>query len=68
MRISILPKTTLGKWSTGLITAFIVFLAAFQLLVASLQRGDETFFSNLVLTSHNIARQNSGDILLLSDF
>ena len=45
-----MPKTTLGKWSVALIIAFIVFLTLFQLLVASGQRGGETFFSTLVLT------------------
>ena len=45
-----MPKTTLGKWSVALIFAFIVFLISFQLIVASGQRGGETFFSALVLT------------------
>ena len=45
-----MPKTTLGKWSVVLIVAFLVFLVSFQLLVASGQRGGETFFSALVLT------------------
>ncbi len=44
-----MPKTALGKWSVVLIIAFIVLLASFQLLVASRQRGGETFFSNLIL-------------------
>ena len=44
-----MPKTALGKWSVVLIIAFIVLLVSFQLLVASGQRGGETFFSNLVL-------------------
>ena len=50
MRVSILPKTTPGKWSAGLLAALIIFFVAFQLLVASGQRGGETFFSNLMLT------------------
>jgi len=50
MRVSFLPKTLLGKWSVGLIIAFFVFLASFAVLVASGQRGGETFFSNLALT------------------
>jgi hypothetical protein len=50
MRISLKPKTTMGKWSTGLIIAFFLFLAVFLILVASGQRGDDTFFSNLALT------------------
>ena len=60
MRISILPKTKLGKLSTGLIGAFIVFIVAFQLLVASGQRGGETFFSNLVLAIPILLAGTSG--------
>ena len=50
MKIPFAPKTTLGKWSVALMVAFIVLLAIFQILVASGQRGGETFFSNLILT------------------
>ena len=50
MRISLRSKTTLGKWSIGLILSLIVFYILFQLLVFSGQRGGETFFSNLALT------------------
>lgn len=50
MRISLKPKTTMGKWSTGLITAFFLLFAVFLTLVASGQRGGDTFFSNLALT------------------
>jgi len=50
MRISLKPKSTMGKWSTGLIIAFLLFLAVFLILVASGQRGGDTFFSNLALT------------------
>ena len=50
MRVIVLPKSYLGKWSIGFIAAFIVFFVIFQLLVVSGQRGGETFFSNLALT------------------
>jgi hypothetical protein len=50
MNVHFKPKTTPGKWSVGLIMIFVVLLASFQLLVASGQRGGETFFSNLILT------------------
>lgn len=50
MRIDVLPKTSWGKWSVGLIAAFILFLVLFVILVLSGQRGDDTFFSNLWLT------------------
>jgi len=49
MRISLKPKTTMGKWSTGLIIAFLLFVAVLAILVASGQRGGDTFFSNLTL-------------------
>jgi LytS/YehU family sensor histidine kinase len=50
MRVTILPKTPLGKWSTGFIGAFVVFFVTFILIVTSGQRGDDTFdFSNPVL-------------------
>ena len=50
MKLHFMPKTTLGKWSVALIVVFIVLLVSFQLLVASGQRGGETFFSALILT------------------
>ena len=50
MRITVLPKTPLGKWSVGLFAALILFLVLFIILVSSGQRGGETFFSNLLLT------------------
>ncbi|MFH1597877.1 MAG: hypothetical protein ABIB97_02285 [Patescibacteria group bacterium] len=45
-----MPKTKLGKWSVSLCGAFIVFLALFYVLVATGQRGGDTFFSNWALT------------------
>lgn len=48
--ISLFPKTKKGKRSVGLIVVFFVLFGIFQLLVASGQRGGETFFSNLLLT------------------
>jgi len=50
MRANFAPKTIWGRWSVWLIIAFFVFLASFLVLVASGQRGGETFFSNLALT------------------
>jgi hypothetical protein len=49
MKITIVPKTTPGKWSTGLICGFFLFLALLIILAASGQRGGETFSSNLAL-------------------
>lgn len=43
MRISILPKTSLGRWSIGLAVAFILLFALFQVLVASGLRGPFMF-------------------------
>jgi predicted Abi (CAAX) family protease len=49
MKILILPKTALGKWSIGLAISFIVFFALVSVLGATGQEGGETFFSNLFL-------------------
>lgn len=45
-----MPKTRLGKWSAGLIITFLLLFVIFQLLVASGQRGGETFSDNLTLS------------------
>jgi hypothetical protein len=66
MRVSILPKTPLGKWSTGFIVAFVLLFVAFLLLVASGQRGGETFFSNLVLTIPMLLAGTSGVFAFLT--
>jgi lipopolysaccharide export LptBFGC system permease protein LptF len=50
MKLYLISKTQLGKWSIWLIITFIVLFISFQLLVASGQRGGDTFFSNLVLS------------------
>lgn len=44
------PGTRMGWWSTGFFLAFVVLLILFYVLVASGQRGGETFFSNLWLS------------------
>jgi cytochrome bd-type quinol oxidase subunit 2 len=44
------PGTRMGWWSTGFFVAFVVLLILFYALVASGQRGGETFFSNLWLS------------------
>ena len=49
MRVNLVPKTNLGKWSVGLIIAFFAFLGLFQILLVSGQRGGDTFFSNPLL-------------------
>jgi hypothetical protein len=49
MRVNFVPKTNFGKWSVGLIIAFFAFLTLFQILLASGQRGGDTFFSNPLL-------------------
>jgi len=50
MKLYFLPKTILGKWSACLIVAFVLLFVMFQILVASGQRGGETFLDNLLLT------------------
>jgi len=60
MRISLTPKTTLGRWSIGLIASLFLFYVLFQLLVVSGQRGGDTFFSNLTLTIPILLAEISG--------
>ena len=45
-----MPHSKIGKWSVGFFGAFIFFLMLFYIIVATGQRGGETFFSNLALT------------------
>jgi hypothetical protein len=49
MKITFTPKTSLGKWSIGLILAFFIFLIIFFILIELGERGGETIFSNLKL-------------------
>ncbi|OGY25560.1 MAG: hypothetical protein A2Z24_01735 [Candidatus Woykebacteria bacterium RBG_16_44_10] len=43
-----MPKTTLGKWSAGLIIAFFLLLATGMIVVSVFkQEGGETFLDNL---------------------
>lgn len=50
MKISFTPKSSLGKWSVGLIIVFFAFMGVFFVLVRLGERGGEKFFSNLKLT------------------
>ena len=50
MKLFSAPTTKLGKTSFSLIIAFLLFLGAFYLFVASGETGGETFFSNTLLT------------------
>jgi hypothetical protein len=60
MKIGIIPKTTLGKWSVGLVGGLIIFFALLLLMVAIGQRGGETFFSNLALAIPGMLAALSG--------
>lgn len=44
-----MPKTTLGKWSVGLIILFFVLLGAGRIVATVTGGGGETFFDNLPL-------------------
>jgi len=50
MKIHLIPKTLLGKWSTGLAIASIVLFISIQFFVASGLRDSYTFISGLLLT------------------
>jgi len=60
MRVHFKPTTYLGKRSVWLIVAFAVSLASFGILVASGQRGGDTFFSNPILTVPILFAATSG--------
>jgi hypothetical protein len=45
-----LPQTLLGKWSVGLIISFLLLFVLAQIIVATGQRGGDTFFSNLAIS------------------
>jgi len=60
MTINLMPKTILGRWSVGLIVLFLLLLVLFHILVASGQRGGETFFSNPYLAFTGIFIAMSG--------
>lgn len=49
-----MPKTNFGRWSTATLIAFLVFFSLQMLLVASGQRGGETYFSNPYLAVNGI--------------
>lgn len=50
MKITLIPKTYLGKWSVGLIISFFILLGVFFMFINLGERGGNTFFSNLKLT------------------
>jgi hypothetical protein len=48
MKVYVLPKTKLGKWSAGLVVLFFLLLATGMTVVSVFkQEGGETFFDNL---------------------
>ncbi len=49
MKILILPKTALGKWSVGLAISFLVLFVLVIVLVTTGQERGETYFSNLLM-------------------
>ncbi|MFH1560592.1 MAG: hypothetical protein ABID84_04190 [Chloroflexota bacterium] len=50
MDMTLLPQTVPGWWSVGLGAGFILLFLLFLGLVASGQRGGETFWDNLLLS------------------
>lgn len=60
MRVHFKPTTKLGRCSAWLIIAFAAFFGSLQALVASGQRGGDTFFSNLALAIPGLLAAASG--------
>jgi hypothetical protein len=54
------PETSLGKWSVGLITIFLLSLTILRLLILSGQRGGEQFFDNLSLAIPGLCAAAAG--------
>ena len=46
-----MPSTIAGRWSVALLASFVAALGSFFLLVASGQRGGDTFFANELLAA-----------------
>jgi cytochrome bd-type quinol oxidase subunit 2 len=65
VKVYFIPKTNLGKWSISLIIIFIVLFVIFQILVASGQRGGETFLDNLWLSVPMLLAATSGVMAFL---
>ena len=56
MKIKLIPKAQLGRWSCGLIGAFFIFLGLFFVFCSLGEKGGNTFFSNLKLAvPHSMA-------------
>jgi nitrate reductase gamma subunit len=50
MKSSLLPTTTLGKWSMGLgISLILFFILSFAIVILGHQTGGETFLDNLYI-------------------
>jgi hypothetical protein len=50
MKSTLLPTTTLGKWSIGLVISLILFfILSFAIIILGHQTGGETFFDNLYI-------------------
>jgi hypothetical protein len=60
INITVVPRTTLGKWSVGLIGGLVLFFALMLVLLATGQRGGETFFSNPALALPTLLAAISG--------
>jgi hypothetical protein len=60
MRAHFKPTTKLGRYSAWLIVAFAVFFGSLQALIASGQRGGDTFFSNLMLAIPGLLAATAG--------
>ena len=60
MQVYFKPKTDFSKRSAWLIVGFAVLIGVFFILVASGQRGGDTFFSNPILTVPMLLAAASG--------
>ena len=50
MKSTLLPTTTLGKWSIGMgLSLILFFILSFAIIILGHQTGGETFFDNLYI-------------------
>jgi hypothetical protein len=62
----VIPKTSWGKWSVGLMLICILSLVTMFILSAAGQRGGDTFSSNLFLSIPALIAATAGTLALIS--
>lgn len=61
-----MPGTAFGKWAVGFVISFFLFFALFSLIVASGQKGGDTFYENLYLAVPALLAAFSGILAVIT--